>query len=177
MIKVTYILKCNTKQAPVMTTDSRQLAHTELNDALRKAQKGEFFHLEHEIETVEPVTNDERYLLLVHETRKAIRHYYHNGRKQEDLRASTQKENQLMKWNMTIRDTLNKHPEIVREKQLEQTAPYRFFLLVEKWLPTWKSYHELKRKKASKAQINEVKNECFYFERQIDDYIYKTLKL
>ena len=74
------------KQAPVFTTSDARLAHVEYKDRCNK-QGCALTRMTTTIECVD-LTKPEQYVYLVFLVRKAIRTYYNEGRKHEDLLVS-----------------------------------------------------------------------------------------
>lgn len=168
---VTYRIYEMGKQAPCLTTQDRVLAHIQFNEMCRRQDKPlvRFVHI---VEPVEPLTKPERYLYLVYQVRKAIRKYYGEGRKKEDLDASLALEKQLDDWNTRTRFHLQTHPKCKPDDE----KAFAFFQVVEEWRTVWKKYFAYK-KRADRDQAveREMKKQCFDFEKLIDEYITKTI--
>lgn len=182
-IKTKYIIKCSSKQAPVLTTDNRPYVMTAFNRFLKDAQKGDIYNMQAVVEPVEPMSNDERFLYLVYEVRRLIRKFFDGGRKKEDLQKSLDKEKELDQWILNTRTRLADSPQIEAWMKMlppdsDKARNYAFFILVEKWRRAWAIYFANKNKTGkNRKMVEELKQECFDFEKEIDRYLNKTLKL
>jgi hypothetical protein len=177
-IRTSYTLKRTNKEAALLQTDNRAYAYSELQKQILNARPGEFFKIISHVEAVEPLTSDEKYVLLVYEVRNRIKQYFNGGRHHDDLVASLEKEKELELWNEKTKKWLADNPEIAKKKEQEQSEAYKFFTIVNKWQFTWQNYHSYRKEpKPKKKLLDELKDECFYFEKMIDDYIHKALKL
>lgn len=157
------------KEAPCFTTDNARLARVEFNDRIKKAP---WTRMVHDIELIE-LTKPEEYVWLVYQVRKAIRKYYNEGRKYEDLKDSLAKEAKLDQWNARTRIYLSNHPRAQVDEKRKA-----FFLLVDKWRDKWHKYFSLKKAHAvEKDVLDEMKKECFDYEKQIDRYVKHVIGL
>lgn len=157
------------KQAPCFQTSDAKLARVEFNDRQSKAP---LTRMTYTIELID-LTKSEKYVWLVYEVRKAIRKYYNEGRKHEDLLDSLEKEKELDKWNIRTRLYLTNHPNC----QVDEKSK-AFFLLVDAWREKWHKYFACKKAKSvEQAVLDQMKKECFDYERQIDKYVKQVIGL
>lgn len=168
--KVKFRIYVPAYKAPVFETLDKTLARVEYNDLFNK---NPWARLEFDIIPVD-LTKSEEYVWLVYRVRKAIHKYFNQGRKKEDLVASTALEKELDQWNTRTRFYLNGHPNC----QIGDEKAHAFFLLVEKWRELWHRYFACKKAKSEPDNIiNEMKKQCFDYEAQIDKYIKQTIGL
>ena len=157
------------KDAACFTTYDARLAKVEYND---RKDKNPWVSMTHTI-TKENLTKAEEYVWLVYEVRKAIHKYYNGGRHHEDLVASLVKEKELDMWNTRTRTYLNNHPKAQYDEKAKA-----FFIIVEAWREKWTKYFASKKSGAvSKAVLDQMKKECFDYEKQIDKYVKKVIGL
>ena len=167
--KVKFEIFAPGKDAADFTTYDCKLARVEYNDRKTKAPWTKMLHT---IECVE-LTKSEQYVWLVYQVRQAIRKYYNGGRHHTDLLASLAKEEELDKWNVRTRTYLNNHPKA----QVDEKA-HAFFVLVEAWRDKWHKFFASKKSGAvEQAVLDQMKKECFDYEKQIDKYVKKTIGL
>lgn len=154
------------KQAPVFTTSDARLAHVEYKDRCNK-QGCALTRMTTTIECVD-LTKPEQYVYLVFLVRKAIRTYYNEGRKHEDLLVSLGLEKQLDDWNTRTRYHLQTHPKC----KPDDDKAFAFFQIVEEWRNTWHKYFAYKKRPDKDPDIErEMKKQCFDFEKEIDKYV------
>lgn len=154
------------KQAPCFTTSDNKLAHVQYRH-LCNQQGCALVRMTADIECIS-LTKPEQYVYLVYRVRKAIRKYYGGGRRREDLQTSLDLEKQLDDWNTRTRYHLNAHPKC----RPDDDKAYAFFLLVEQWRKLWHKYFAYKKQPDKDTAIeNEIKKQCFDFEKEIDKYI------
>jgi hypothetical protein len=167
--RVKFFIYDNKHTAPVYTTFDKCMARVEYND---RNKKDPWTRLEFTVEQID-LTNHEKYVWLVYEVRKAIHKYYNCGRKHEDLQDSLDKEAKLDQWNARTRIYLNNHPKC----QVDEKAK-SFFLLVDAWRDKWHKYFSCKKAHAvEQAVLDQMKKECFEYEKQIDKYVKQVIGL
>lgn len=182
-IKVKYTIRCSGKIAPYESTYDPVYARTQLMTYQRKAQDGEMFYYTTDVSADEPMTKDEKYLMLVYEVRQLINRYYGNGRKIEDLKASLKKETQLDDWNERTRSYIDSKPgfeEVLKNLPIDSDKfrHFAFFEVVEEWRKAWKEYHRYRKLKDKNPDVErEMRKKKNDFEKTIDNYINKTLNL
>lgn len=154
------------KQSPCLTTYDSRLAHVEYRHMCN--QKGcALTRMTTEIECID-LTKPEQYVWLVYRVRKAIRKYYGEGRKHEDLMASLDLEGQLDRWNTRTRFHLQTHPKC----KPDDDKAFAFFQVVEEWRNAWHRYFEYKKTADKDLNVErEMKKQCFDFEKEIDKYV------
>lgn len=154
------------KQAPDFTTSDARLAKVEYRDRCNK--KGyAFTRMTTEIECID-LTKPEQYVWLVYRVRKAIRKYYGEGRKHEDLMASLDLEKQLDNWNTRTRFHLQTHPKCKPDDE----KAFAFFQVVEEWRNAWHKYFTYKKSADKDPDVErEMKKQCYDFEKEIDKYV------
>lgn len=158
------------KLAPIIQTTDRNYARVEYNALINKEP---WSRLEYTVQLVD-LTKHEEYVWLVYRVRKAIHTFFNCGRKKEDWDASMALEKQLDQWNARTRFYLNTHPNC----QIEDEKAHAFFLLVEKWRDRWHKYFAIKNAKSEPISVvNEMKKECFDYEKQIDKYVKQVIGL
>ena len=161
------------KLAPCFVTYDRNLAHVTYNEMLRKGLALSRFVPE---VFCEDPTKHERYVFLVYRTMIAIHRYFDNranlskAENEANKKMSLALEGELDKWNQQTRAYLTAHPgmEAVRAKD----PSFAFFQLVERWRNVWHRYFAYKNQKNKDKSIEkEMRNQCFAYERQIDNYV------
>ncbi len=164
--KVTFRIFEPGKQAPNFTTTDARLANVEYRDRCNK-QGCALTRMTTDIECID-LTNPEQYVWLAYRVRKAIQKYFGCGRKKEDFDASMVLEKELDNWNTRTRYYLTTHPKY----KPDDDKAFAFFQVVEEWRKLWHQYFAYK-KRADKdpAVEQEMKKQCFDFEKQIDKYI------
>lgn len=167
--KVKFFIYDNKHTAPVISTDSKDLARAEFNHLLKDDP---WVRLEFTVELID-LTKHEKYVWLVYEVRKAIHKYYNCGRKPEDLQDSLAKEAKLDQWNARTRMYLSNHPNCqVGEKEKA------FFLLVDGWRDKWHKYFACKKAHSVTDDVlREMKKQCFAYEKEIDKYVKQVIGL
>ena len=120
------------------------------------------------------LTKQEEYVYLVYQVRNAIRRYYSRRGKvskeesNNDLHASLALEDQLDKWNARTRFYLNQHPKASHGDE----KSFAFFEVVEEWRKCWHKYFAYKKLKEREPAVEqELKKQCFDFEKEIDKYV------
>lgn len=173
-IRTKYQIFCTKKTAPLLTTYDKVSAYVEFNEHIRNPQ-GDMYRLAQEVESVGELTKQEEYLLLVYHVRKAIRRYYDNGRKQEDLKASLELESQLDKWNKRTKNFMTSHPAW-KPKDAESHA---FYVLVSEWRKAWHERMGYRKRTMGYDQkvMEQMSKKCREIEKQIDKYIKDKLQL
>ena len=159
------------KVAPCFTSTDRKLANVEYRH--RCNQQGcALTRMTYEIECID-LTQPEKYVWLVYGVRQAIKKYFTKGRKHDDLMASVALEKQLDDWNVRTRTYLNNHPNC----QVDEKGK-AFFLIVEAWRNKWHKYFACKKNNTEPQQIlDQMKRECFDYEKQIDNYVNEVIGL
>ena len=158
------------KKGPCFTTTDAKLAKVEYND--RSSKPG--MALTRMTYTIQPeeLTNNEQYVWLVYQVRNLQRHYWANGKQQEDLKASLAKEKELDNRNTRIRYHLQEHPKY----RIDDVSSYQFFITVEDWRKQWKAYFDAKRRGDHKASA-ELYQVCRDYEKRIDEHVKKVIGL
>lgn len=154
------------KQAPCFTTFDHRQANAEYRH--RCNQQGcALIRMTTDIECID-LTKPEQYVYLVYRVRKAIRKYYGNGRKREDLQASLDLEKQLDDWNTRTRYYLQTHPKC----RPDDEKSFAFFQVVEEWRNLWHKYFAYKKRSDHDPAVEQqMRKQCFDFEKEIDKYI------
>lgn len=167
--KVKFFIYDNQHTAPVYTTYDKCMARVEYND---RSKKDPWTRLDFTIELID-LTNHEKYVWLVYQVRKAIHKFFNCGRKKEDWDDSMAKEAKLDVWNAKTFIYLANHPKCqVGEKEKA------FFILVYTWREKWHKFFASKQANAvDKAVLQQMKKECFDYEKQIDKYVKQTIGL
>lgn len=160
------------KQAPDFTTYDARLAKVEYRARCNKLGCA-LTRMTTDIECID-LTKPEKYVWLVYCVRKAIRKYYGEGRKHEDLMASLDLEKQLDNWNTRTRFHLETHPKC----RPDDEKAFAFFQIVEKWRNAWHKYFAYKKQPDKDPAIErEMKKQCFDFEIEIDKYVNMVIGL
>ena len=177
--KVTYNIYEQGKQAPSFTSHDRTLVNIEY--AHMTGKQGMLVRVVPVVTPVEPLTKSEEYLFLVYDVRRLQRIYFNQGRRQDDLKASLDKEARLDRWNTATRHYFDTHPEKEAElanmpHSIDKKLHYCFFSIVEAWRKAWHEYMGYKKRKGKNIMIEkEMKQKCFDYEKAIDEYITKTI--
>lgn len=160
------------KPAPCFTTDDARLANVEYRHRCNKNGCA-LTRMTNDIECID-LTRPEQYVWLVYRVRKAIQRYYGCGRKREDLDASLALEKELDNWNTRTRYHLETHPKC----KPDDDKAFAFFLLVEQWRKKWHYYFTYKKQPDKDPAVEqEIKKQCFDYEKQIDKYIKSVIGL
>lgn len=173
-IRTKYQIFCTKKTAPLLTTYDKVSAYVEFNEHIRNPQN-DMYRLAQEVESVGELTKQEEYFLLVYHVRKAIRRYYDNGRKQEDLKASLELESQLDKWNKRTKNFMASHPAW----KPKDTESHAFYVLVSEWRKAWHERMGYRKRTMGYDQkvMEQMSKKCREIEKQIDKYIKDKLQL
>ena|GEM_PF-3361985 len=171
-IRVRYEVRCNRKEAALLTTYDHCCAMSELEHCRKAALRGDIVYIMTEVERVEPLTKVEEYLLLVYDVRRLQRAYFDGGRDKAIFQQALELERKLDLWNTRTRCYLTGHPE----SRPDNEQAFAFFLLVEKWREKWKAYFAYKKQRdADPDVVRERAKECRAYEAQIDSYIKKEM--
>ena len=109
----------------------------------------------------------EQFVALVHSCRDYQKQFWHNGRKQEDMRQAIALERRIDGYLEACRKKLAGMPDY----KPNPTAK-AFFDLVEAWRLRMREYFRLRKDpKASPALIREVREHCKDMEATIDNLI------
>lgn len=182
-IRVSYEIRCSGRQAALLQTRNRFYAECELEKAQKAAQGGDVIYLATSIEREAPMTKPEEYLMLVYETRELQRRYFREGRRQEDLAASLEKESALDAWNRQTRRYVDARPgfqEMLKAlpPESERARHFAFFQVVEEWRRVWRQYFAYKKRRDKEERMEaEMRKQCLDFEHAIDGYIRQALGL
>lgn len=172
-IKVQYEIFDSRHKAPVLSTFDRTVASIEFNDLLRKG--GDVYRLQQTPMPDGALTKQEEYLMLVYRVRKLWKQYFNQGRSQEVMMASLEQEKKLDDWNTRTAAFISSHPDYTIKMN---DKAFSFYLVVSEWRKAWK---ERKRYKGNAScdqdVLKEIGKKCRDFEKQIDEYISKSLGL
>ena len=154
------------KLVPYLTTNDARQAHAAYREHCNKYGCA-LTRMTTEIECID-LTKPEQYVWLVYRVRKAIRKYYGEGRKHEDLMASLDLEKQLDNWNTRTRFHLQTHPKC----KPDDPKAFAFFQVVEEWRNAWHKYFTYKNRADKDPDVErEIKKQCYDFEKEIDKYV------
>lgn len=170
--KVQYEIFDSKHKAPILSTTDRTVASIEFNDLIRRG--GDVYRMVQTPMADGALTKQEEYLMLVYRVRKLWRQYFDQGRSQEVLLASLEKEKELDDWNTRTRSFLNTHTAYFRGRN----EAYCFFVVVEAWRKAWKERKRYKGNASCDQQVlKEISKKCRDFEKKIDEYIKDKLQL
>ena len=171
--KVQYEIFDSKHKAPVLSTTDRTVASIEFNDLIRRG--GDVYRMVQTPMADGALTKQEEYLMLVYRVRKLWKQYFDQGRSQEVLLASLEKEKELDDWNKRTRNYLNTHSDCGKGAQ---SQAYSFFIVVEGWRKAWKERKRYKGNASCDQQVlKEISKKCRDFEKKIDEYIKDKLQL
>lgn len=172
-IKVRYEIFDSHHKASILETWDRTVASIEFNDLLRKG--GDVYRLQQTPMPDGALTKQEEYLMLVYRVRKLWKRYFNQGRSQEVMMASLEQEKKLDDWNTRTAAFISSHPDYTIKMN---DKAFSFYLVVSEWRKAWK---ERKRYKGNAScdqdVLKEIGKKCRDFEKQIDEYISKSLGL
>ena len=113
--KVQYEIYDSKHKAPVLSTFDRTVASIEFNDLIRRG--GDVYRMVQTPMADGALTKQEEYLMLVYRVRKLWRQYFDQGRSQEVLLASLEKEKELDDWNTRTAAYMRAHPHVPIERE------------------------------------------------------------
>lgn len=170
--KVKYQIYEVGKQEPSLTTYNKTEAYMELDE--KKREVG-YMNAIMDYEVIpDGLTKQEEYVWLVYRVRQAIYKYYAERKhvtkekSNDNLKVSLALESELDKWNARTRFYLQGHPKASHGNE----AAFAFFEVVEEWRKCWHKYFAYKRLKDKDESVEqEMKKQCFAYEKEIDKYV------
>lgn len=171
--KVQYEIFDSKHKAPILSTTDRTVASIEFNDLIRRG--GDVYRMVQTPMADGALTKQEEYLMLVYRVRKLWRQYFDQGRSQEVLLASLEKEKELDDWNTRTAAYMRSHPGYANKMN---DKAFCFYVVVSEWRKAWKERKRYKGNASCDQQVlREIGKKCRDFEKKIDDYIKDKLQL
>lgn len=171
--KVQYEIFDSKHKAPVLSTFDRTVASIEFNDLIRRG--GDVYRMVQTPMADGALTKQEEYLMLVYRVRKLWKQYFDQGRSQEVLLASLEKEKELDDWNKRVSAASQNSTVPLPIKDREA---FNFFIVVRGWREAWAERKRYKGNASCDQQVlKEISKKCRDFEKKIDEYIKDKLQL